>query len=274
MAEGVSRIGGQRGSRPASPERFTRLSPLAFACYVAAAAFAIVAIQSSGLSMERLAKGVPSIGRILDQMFPPNIDRAIPIGKALFETFQMAVAGTVLGVLFSLPMAILASRGLSPHPAVYYVFRGIISFFRTVPDLIWALFFVIAVGLGPAAGTLAIMIDTIGFCGRFFAETMEETDSGPREALTALGGSRTGMIFSAVIPQAMPSFINTSLFSLEKATRSSVVLGLVGAGGIGIELKTAMDLFTYDIASTIILAVFVLVLVVEQVSGYLRSKII
>ncbi len=207
-------------------------------------------------------------------MFPPDFDRALPVGKALYENFQMAVAGTVLGVLFSLPMGLLASRGLSPHPAIYYVFRGIISFFRTVPDLIWALFFVIAVGLGPAAGTLAIMIDTIGFCGRLFAEAMEETDTGPREELTALGGSRTGMVFSAVIPQALPSSINTSLFSLEKSTRSPVVFGLVGAGGIGIELKTAMDLFTYDIASTIILVVFVLVLVVEQVSGCLRSKII
>jgi phosphonate transport system permease protein len=257
-----------------SPARFDRPSPLAFACYVAAFAFAIAAVQSAGLSTERLARGLPSLGRILDQMFPPNLERAIPIGLSLFETFQMAVAGTVLGVIASVPIAILAARGLSPHPAVYYAARSLVSFFRTVPDLIWALFFVIAVGLGPAAGTLAIMVDTIGFCGRFFAEAMEETDKGPREALTALGGSKTGTIFSAVIPQAMPSFINTALFSLEKATRSSVVLGLVGAGGIGIELKVAMDLFTYDIACTIIIAVFILVLAVEQVSGTLRARII
>jgi len=259
---------------PSPPGRFGRPNPLAFVLYVAAAAFVLVALQNSGLSIERLARGLPSISRILGQMFPPNMERLGPITFSLFETFQMAVAGTALGILFSLPLAILASRGLSPHPAVYYAARSLISFFRTVPDLIWALFFVIAVGLGPAAGTLAIMVDTIGFCGRFFAEAMEDTDTGPREALTAIGGSRTGMIFSAVIPQAMPSFINTSLFSLEKSTRSSVVLGLVGAGGIGIELKVAMDLFTYDIACTIILLVFLLVLVVEQASGYLRSKII
>ncbi len=259
---------------PNPPGRFGRPNPLAFVLYVAAAAFVLVALQNSGLSIERLARGLPSISRILGQMFPPNMERLGPIALSLFETFQMAVAGTALGILFSLPLAILASRGLSPHPAVYYSARSLISFFRTVPDLIWALFFVIAVGLGPAAGTLAIMVDTIGFCGRFFAEAMEDTDTGPREALTAIGGSRTGMIFSAVIPQAMPSFINTSLFSLEKSTRSSVVLGLVGAGGIGIELKVAMDLFTYDIACTIILLVFLLVLVVEQASGYLRSKII
>lgn len=256
------------------PDRFERPGPLAFVLYVVALAFLVLALQNSGLSLERMANGIPSLGRIVDQMFPPNLDRAWPIAISLFETFQMAVAGTFLGVVFSVPLAILAARGLSPHPAVYHSVRGLISFFRTVPDLIWALIFVIAVGLGPAAGTLAIMVDTIGFCGRFFAEAMEETDKGPREALTAIGGSRTGMIFSAVIPQAMPSFIATSLFSLEKATRSSVVLGLVGAGGIGIELKVAMDLFTYDLACTIIISVFLLVLAVEQASGWLRSKIL
>ena len=256
------------------PRRFERPSLLTFVAYVVAGAFVIVSFGHVDLSLTRLAEGVPSLGRLLGQMFPPDLDRLSSIGAALLETFQMAVVGTVLGLAFSLPLAILAARGLSPHPVVYYAVRSLISLFRTVPDLVWALFFVIAVGLGPAAGTLAIMIDTIGFCGRFFAEAMEETDKGPREALTALGASRTGVVFSAVVPQAMPSFINTALFSLEKSTRSSVVLGLVGAGGIGLELKVAMDLFQYATASTIILCIFLLVLVVEQASTWLRGRIL
>lgn len=256
------------------PNRFEKPNVFTYLLYVLIAAFVIASINHVDLSFERLARGLPGIARILDQMFPPDISRLSSIGGALLETFQMAVVGTALGVIISLPMAILASRGLSPHPVAYHASRSIISFFRTVPDLIWALFFVIAVGLGPAAGTLAIMIDTIGFCGRFFAETMEETDKGPREALNAIGASRTGTIFSAVIPQAFPGFIATALFALEKATRSSVVLGLVGAGGIGIELKVAMDLFSYDLACTIIICVFLLVLVVEQTSSWLRAKMI
>ena len=152
--------------------------------------------------------------------------------------------------------------------------RGLIAFFRTVPDLVWALIFVIAVGLGPAAGVFAIMVDKIGFAGRFFAEAMEETDKGPREALATIGASRAGVIFSAVVPEAMPSFIATSLFSLEKAVRGSVILGLVGAGGIGVELKVAFDLFAYDTAATIIIAIFLLVLAVEQLSNWVRRKII
>jgi phosphonate transport system permease protein len=117
-------------------------------------------------------------------------------------------------------------------------------------------------------------VDTIGFCGRFFAEAMEECDRGPQEALAAAGAGKAAIVFAAVIPAAMPSFVNTSLFAFEKAVRSSVVLGLVGAGGIGIELKVAMDLFRYDEAATIILCIFALVLLVEQMSARIRRRII
>ena len=186
----------------------------------------------------------------------------------------MALVGTVVGVLLSVPIAVLATPHLSPHPVLYHMARNLIAFFRTVPDLVWALIFVVSVGLGPFAGTLAIVIDKIGFCGRFFAEAMEETDRGPQEALSAMGAGRFSLIMCSVFPAAMPSFINTSLFSLEKATRSSVILGLVGAGGIGIELKVAMDLFNYDEAATIILAIFALVVLVERVSSLLRKKML
>ena len=180
----------------------------------------------------------------------------------------------MVGVLLSVPLAVLATRHLSPHPAIYHVARTSIAFFRTVPDLVWALLFVVSVGLGPFAGVLAIIVDKLGFCGRFFAEAMEEADRGPQEALAALGARRSALVACAVLPAAMPSFVATSLFSLEKATRSSVVLGLVGAGGIGIELKVAMDLFSYDEAATIILAIFALVLVVERASTWLRGRML
>jgi phosphonate transport system permease protein len=192
----------------------------------------------------------------------------------LLQTFMMAVAGTLLGLVISVPLAILAAPSLSPHAFLVWLVRGLVAFFRTVPDLVWAIIFVIAVGLGPAAGVLALMVDTIGFAARFFAEAMEETDKGPREALTAMGAKRSGIIASAVLPQAMPSMINTSLFSLEKATRGSVVLGLVGAGGIGIELKVSLEMFDYDQAATTIIAIFLLVILVERISTWVRAKII
>jgi phosphonate transport system permease protein len=162
----------------------------------------------------------------------------------------------------------------SPHRFVYCSARGVLSLFRTVPDLVWALLFVVAVGLGPFAGTLAIMIDTAGFCGRFFAEAMEEVHAGPQEALKAMGARKIDVVFCAVVPAGLPSFVNSSLYSLEKATRSSVILGLVGAGGIGIESKVAMDLFQYNQAASAILAIFALVIAVEQISGAVRRRII
>ena len=257
-----------------TPARFERPSAAALALWIGAAAFLIASLQGIGFSASGLVSGAPHIGRMLGEMFPPGLERAGPVGKALVETFQMALVGTGAGVLLSLPLAVLATRHLSPNVLVYQAARSLIALFRTVPDLVWALFFVVAVGLGPFAGTLAITVDIIGFCGRFFAEAMEEADRGPQEALHALGAGRGAVIAAAVIPAAMPSLINTSLFSLEKATRSSVVLGLVGAGGIGIELQVSMDLFRYAEASAIIMAIFALVVVVEQCSAWLRRRLI
>lgn len=257
-----------------APARMARPSALAFVGYVLVGAFVIVSFQGVDASLTKALDGIPNLARMAGRMFPPDLSRIEAVGGALLETFQMAVAGTVLGIAASIPLAILASRRHSPAMPVYVMARALVSFFRTVPDLVWALLFVVAVGLGPFAGTLAIMIDTIGFCGRFFAEAMEEVEEGPQEALGGLGAGRLAVVFCAVMPAAMPSLIATSLFSLEKATRSSVVLGLVGAGGIGIELKVAMEMFSYGQAATIILAVFALVLVVEQGSAWLRRKIL
>lgn len=256
------------------PPRFERPGPLAFTLGVAALAVLVYAITSSGISLDKLARGVPSLSRMFAQMFPPDFSRLEPISASLLETFTMALAGATVGVILAFPLAALAAANLTPHRLVGAAVRVIISFFRTVPDLVWALVFVIAVGLGPAAGTLAIVVDTIGFAGRFFAEAMEETDPGPAEALSAIGAGHTGTLFAAVVPSVLPAMIATSLFCLEKATRSSVVLGLVGAGGIGIELKVAMDLFDYGTAATIILLIFVLVVAVEQASSFLRSRIL
>jgi phosphonate transport system permease protein len=257
----------------ALPPRFARPGPLAFVLYVVAAGFFVLSVQHVGFSLSELVSGLPGFARVLGEMFPPSTERLLPIGAAILETFQMALVGTAVGVLLSLPLAVAASRMQSPHPLVYHAARQLVSLFRTVPDLIWALLFVASVGLGPFAGTLAIVVDTMGFCGRFFAEAMEEVDHGPQEALRAMGASRMNVLACAVLPAAAPSIVNTALFNLEKATRASVIIGLVGAGGIGIELKVAMDMFRYGQAATIILAIFLLVILVEQGSARIRRHL-
>src|SRR5258706_3725083 len=244
--------------------RFEAPSILAFLLWVLGVAFVVWSYCGVCLSLDRLERGIRAVGSILARMFPPDIERLPQILWSLLTTFQMALVGALLGLILSFPLAVLAAQDISPGPLSRFLARGLIAVFRTVPDLVWALMFVIAVGLGPPAGVLAIMVDTIGFAGRFFAEAMEETDKGPREALAAIGATRQGLIYSAIVPQAMPSFIATSLFCLEKAVRGSVVLGLVGAGGIGVELKVAFDPFDYDTAATIIILVLLLVMAVER----------
>jgi phosphonate transport system permease protein len=256
------------------PARFERPSVLAFLAYGAAVVILLWAAEGTEWSFSELAYGGPALADFLSRAWPPTFDRFDSLSRALIETFQMAIMGTIVGVVLSVPLAILAAKGLLGMRFLSLPARGLISIFRTIPDLVWALIFVIAVGLGPFAGTLAIAVDTIGFCGRFFAEAMEDVDKGPADSLRAQGVRRFDTIFCAIIPAALPSFVTTSLFALEKSARSSVILGLVGAGGIGLELKVAMDLFDYQRAATIILMILGLVIVVEQVGSLVRNRIL
>ncbi|MBN2510456.1 MAG: phosphonate ABC transporter, permease protein PhnE [Spirochaetales bacterium] len=254
------------------PPRFTRGQTLGWFVLVFAAALIGWSWRAVDFSVYELFRGLPDMHRILSEMVPPDFSRLPFILVAVLETFQMALLGAFLGILISFVLGILGAKNLSPGRGTYVLARSFISLCRTVPDLVWAVFFVASVGLGPFAGTLTIMVDTIGFCGRFFAEAMEEVDPEPQTALKAMGAGKISVMFAAVLPAAAPSFINSSLFSLEKAVRSSVVLGLVGAGGVGIELKVAMDMFSYPQAATIILLIFILVLLVERLSSLARKK--
>ena len=263
-----------RASATAPPTRFGAPSPLSVVLFVAFLGFFTWSLAGAGISISSLISGLPNMARIAGEMVPPATDRFLPMLHSVLVTFQMAVVGTAIGLVLSLPLAVLASRNHSPHPLVRSAVRGLISFVRTVPDLAWALFFVVSVGLGPFAGTLTLIVDTIGFCGRFFAEAMEEVDPGPPEAMAAIGAGPVDIIVCATLPMALPSLINTSLFALEKAVRSSVVLGLVGAGGIGAELAVSMETFRFDQASTIILMILVLVIAVETLSSRARAHLI
>jgi len=232
-------------------------------------------MQQVAPSPKQLIDGVPGMISLADRMTPPNLDPAFltRVFWRIVETFQIALVGAAIGILLSLPIGWLAARGVTPLGRGGYLVKAFISLLRTIPDLVWALLFVATVGLGAVAGTLTIVVDTIGFCGRFFAEAMEDAEKEPQEALSAIGANRVSILTGAILPDVAPSMINTSLFALEMAVRSSVVLGLVGAGGIGQELKVAFDLFQYQNACTIILAIFIIVLVMEYLTDRLRARI-
>ncbi|MGI3168548.1 phosphonate ABC transporter, permease protein PhnE [Pseudooceanicola sp. C21-150M6] len=257
------------------PGRFEGLSPVSFVLMVAAGAVILASMGQVAPSPQRLIDGAPGMVRLMDRMMPPNTDPdfLIRMGWRIVETFQIALVGAAIGIVLSLPIGWLSARGITPLGRGGFLMKAFVSLMRTVPDLVWALLFVATVGLGAVAGTMTIVVDTIGFCGRFFAEAMEDSDKEPQEALAAIGASRVSILLGAILPDAAPSMINTALFALEKAVRSSVVLGLVGAGGIGQELKVAFDLFQYRNASMIILAIFVIVLVMEYLTDRLRARL-
>lgn len=260
----------------AALKRFERPSALAFLGYILGVLIIFWCLAGAGFSLEKVASAPPRFADFASRAFPPNLEPDVlaRLGWKMVETLQIAVAGAVIGVILSVPVALVAARGLIAAPWANQIVRTTLGFIRAVPDIAWALFFVVAVGLGPFAGMLAIVIDTIGFCGRFFADDMEATERGPAESLTATGARKIDVVACATIPAALPAFISTSLYALEKAVRSSTILGLVGAGGIGIELKVGFDLFDYPTAMTVILMIAVVVIGIEQLSGWTRTKII
>ncbi|MCI5110066.1 MAG: phosphonate ABC transporter, permease protein PhnE [Marivita sp.] len=259
-----------------APARIERPSALSFLGYVLGLVILFWCLAGAGFSLDKVMTAPPRFADFATRAFPPNLEPQVlaRLDWKMVETLQIAVAGAVIGVILSVPIALLAARGLIAGPAVNQIVRTILGFIRAVPDIAWALVFVVAVGLGPFAGMLAIAVDTIGFCGRFFADDMEATDKGPAESLTATGARKIDVVACATIPAAMPAFVSTGLYAFEKAVRSSTILGLVGAGGIGIELKVGFDLFDYPTAMTVILMIAVVVIAIEHLSGWARTRII
>lgn len=242
---------------------------------LAAAILVVLASDAAtmGMSPQRLMDSIPKLLRFLAGMFPPDFSDWAMIVRATWTTLRIAVLGAAAGLVLSCGMSVLASRSQSPSVWVCRLLRSLLSGVRTIPELIWAILFVIAVGLGPLAGILAITFDTLGFAGRFFADALDDAPQAPQEALRSFGASRLQVLFAAVLPEALPALIGIALHSLERAIRASVILGVVGAGGIGIELMVAIKLFEYQRSLAIILSILVVVIAVETVSSLLRRQV-
>jgi phosphonate transport system permease protein len=241
------------------------------------AAFLALLVQAAVVTNARpqeLLTGVHGMADIVHRAFPPNVSLWSEAFRPTLETLDTALLGTVAGVVFAIPLAVLAARNTTPSPVVYYAARAAIGFFRAVPDLVWALLFVTAVGLGAFAGVLALSVHSIGMLGRLFAEVIEDIDMGPVEALSLTGAGRTAVFTHAVVPGVAPSLLGIALYRLDENIRSSIVLGFVGAGGIGFQLLSAMNLFQYRDVSFYLIVNFGLVIVVERISAALRNRVL
>lgn len=221
----------------------------------------------------RLIGSLGKMTAFAGQMFvAPDWNYVPQLLAKMLETIEMTILGTAIAIVLSLPMGILAARNATPHIVVYRVTRDALSLMRALPELVWALVFVSAVGLGPLPGVMALAFVTVGFMGKFFAESIEVVDQKAVEGVRAHGAGWLQVRLFAMLPQALPDFVGTVMYILDHNLRAAAILGLVGAGGIGQELKVAFDLFQYRNASTIILVIFVIVLVMELVTDRLRQK--
>jgi phosphonate transport system permease protein len=236
---------------------------------------AIILIWSMGgaeFNFVKLGEGGVNMGEFLSRLFPPSFAKLDVIVELLVETLQMAVVGTVLGAVLSLLVAFAAASNIAPR-WLYYPARWVMNIIRSVPDLVFALMFVSAVGLGPFAGILAMTLGSLGSIGKIFAEAMESVDRGPIVAMEAVGASKRQVIQYGVLPQAAPLLVSYTLLLFEGNVRGATILGLVGAGGIGLELTTAMRMYDYGHLSAIIICIIVLVTVIDQGSALIRRRI-
>ncbi len=231
------------------------------------------AALGSQLSVVELIKGGPWMADFIGRMFPPNWEFMSKLVKPAIETIQIAIWGTLLGIVLAVPVCFFAARNISPSTVVFHVMRQVLNIARGINEIILALIFVAAVGLGPFPGVLALALHGAGMLGKFFAESIEEIDQGPIEALRSTGAGPVQIIVFGVMPQVITAWIAVILYRFETNLRQATVLGMVGAGGIGFELVGSMKLFQYRDTATCILVIVAMVMTADFVSSKLRARI-
>ena len=238
------------------------------------AVFYIVAAHLAAVDLGKLATGLPRLWGWIQTAWPPKIEEVPLFLYRTAETVAMAAIGTTLATLLAIPMAIVASRNITPWPRLYYPARWFLNALRGIDSFVFALLFVAAVGLGPFAGVLGIALHTWGSAAKFFADHIENTNLGPFDAVRTTGADRFTTIMYALVPDVLPVLLSTTLFWWEFNVRASTVLGVVGAGGIGQELKNSMDLLDFSRLFTIIAVILIVVTALDQLSNWLRRRLV
>ncbi len=211
--------------------------------------------------------------KIKKLMRVPNLSIIPDLIEPTFQTLAIAYVGTVLGIISSIILGILASKNMTINKVFYGISRIIIMIARVIPDVIWAFLLIPAVGLGAAQGIFAIAIHSTGMIGRFFAESIEEIDSKPLEALNTCGASYIQKLIYGVLPQIIPSFVNYILYALDHNIRVVIMLGMFGVGGLGFQFIIKFRVFKYEDVFGILVVIFLILFSVERLSTYIRGKV-
>lgn len=223
----------------------------------------------------RFAAGLPEIYRfIVYDLYPPSIGYIDRAWKGLLETWNMALIATTFAAIICLPFSFLAASNLNTNKYLYQFVRFFLNVLRTIPEIILAIIFVAIVGLGAVSGILALIFFSIGILAKLISETIEAIDPGPLEAIRATGGNQLQVIFYGVMPQILPHYTSYTLYVLEINVRASIVLGFVGAGGIGQHLLRQLNFLAYGNVATIILMTFAAVLLIDFISNRIRERLV
>ena len=209
------------------------------------------------------------------RMFPPDYAYyRVAVHTALMETFHIATLGTIFALVAALPLSILAAHNLTPNRGLNFFAKTLLVASRSVNSLVWALLFIAVFGPGPLAGTAAIACRSVGFVGKLLGEALEEVPRGAIEALKAAGATQSSQILYGYWPAVKPAFWSIMLLRWDINVRESSVLGLVGAGGIGMIMNSAIDLFEWDRVAIILLTIFAVVVIAEIVITYFRRRLL
>ena len=232
------------------------------------------AISGTDVSIVAFVKGAPFMLDFILRMFPPDIHNLTRFLSKAIETLQMAIMGSTMGALAALPLSFLAARNIMSSRFVYHTVRSVFDICRGINEIVWGLLFVSMVGLGPFPGVLALAVHVMGALGRYFSEAIETVDPEIIKAILSTGATKFQVVIRGVFPQVKPLFINYALYYLENNFRAATVLGLVGAGGIGMELLTSMRLFRNAEVLTILIIMVSMVTIIDRLSAYIRKEII
>ncbi|MGJ9458991.1 phosphonate ABC transporter, permease protein PhnE [Oceanobacillus sp. CF4.6] len=235
--------------------------------------FFVFSFSQLNITFEKFFDSLERGQYMFNRMLPPTLAEPMNVLEAAMQSLQVAVVGTVLGIILSLILAILAASNLSPYPVVSYVIKAFATFVRSVPALIWAMLFIIAVGFGPTPGILALAVNSIGMLVKVYAESIEEMDRGVLEAIRSTGASPLQVVFQGVFASIVSILISWSIFRFDMNVRYASILGVVGAGGIGWELMSATQASRYDAALGVTFVIFLMIISIEYFTRFIKRQL-
>ena len=256
---------------PPLPPRSRNLVPL---CVGICLIVLILMINSLELSFNSLALGLNDTFEYLSRYSSPDFTGFPQYLILMGQTLAIAFWGTFIAFSSSIILAPLAAKNLSPHPIVYRLVRELLNFLRAMPDIILALLFVSALRVGPLPGVLALGIHTTGFLGKFFAESMDRVNPGIYQGLLSTGANFIQIIAFAAFPSILSEITGYTLYLFDRNVRMAAVLGLVGAGGIGLELQKNLRLFQYDSSAALILVILLSIITIDYISSWIRGRLV